>query len=360
MRVIQLCETLSYGDGISNHALLMQEALSQAGYKTETYSNGIDKNVPAGIAKLYSNKLKVKPDDIILLEFGLAGRVAREIEKYKCRKILYYHNITPARFFTGFNNRLAIDIIQGYRLVRRWAQEGIFDAVWTCSQFNRDDLLAQGYPKEIITCLPGPLMLLPAEEQHPNPQIAETYGDGRTNILFVGRISPHKKQADIIRAFAYYQRHIDDRARLFLIGSGNDEPYGQAIKKYIEQIDAQNIIFPGHLTDEEVLALYQCADVFLCMSEHEGFCAPLIEAMHFGVPIIAYAAAAVPETLGGTGILLHEKDPMLIAKWIEQLVCNETLRERIIKDQRERERFFDQRRTSRAVVDAIAAFANTP
>ena len=360
MRVIQLCESMSYGDGMSNHTLLIKEGLRGVGIDTEIYSDSIQKNVPEGAAKLYSDKLKVRPDDIVLLQFGLGGRVARDIERFKCRRMLYFHNITSPHFFTGFNNKAAVEIIQGYRLAHRWAETGTFDAVLTCSSFNRDTLLELGFPRGIITNLPGPLMLLPSESQIPDAKMVAKYSDGRTNVLFVGRISPHKKQADIVRAFTYYQRHIDRGARLFLIGGGSDEPYGRAVKEYIAQIGAENVIFPGHLTDEEVLALYKCADIFLCMSEHEGFCQPIIEAMHFDIPVIAYAAAAIPETMGGTGVLLHEKDPILTAKWMEKLMCDETFRDEIIAKQREREHFFDQKRTTQCVVDAIKRFADAP
>lgn len=360
MRVIQLCESLSYGDGISNHTLLIQDGLRDAGIETMIYADSINEGVAPEAARPYTEKLKVRPDDVLLLQFGLGGRVAREIEKFKCRKMMYFHNITPAHFLAGFDNKAAVEIIQGYRLAHKWVEDGTFDAVLTCSSFNRDTLLEIGFPEQIITCVPGPLMMLPEDDITPDARTIKEYSDWRTNILFVGRISPNKKQDDIIQAFAYYQKHFDRGARLFLIGGGSDSTYGQTVRKYVSEIGVQNVIFPGHLTDEEIVALYECADVFLCMSEHEGFCNPIMEAMYYDVPVIAYAAAAIPETMGGAGVLLQEKDPVLTAKWIDRLVHDTALRERILAGQRKRINEFQQNGVTEKTTNAIIDFAKAP
>jgi glycosyltransferase involved in cell wall biosynthesis len=163
----------------------------------------------------------------------------------------------------------------------------------------------------------------------------ERMNDGRHNILFVGRISPNKKQEDVIRAFCCYRKEYDPESRLILIGSaGSMENYLEALKDYVRQLGLEeSVVFPGHIRFAEILAYYRTADVFLCMSEHEGFCVPLVEAMYFGVPIAAYAAAAVPDTLGNGGLLLDSKEPAYAAAAMDRIIRDEGLRALIRKGQ---------------------------
>lgn len=156
-----------------------------------------------------------------------------------------------------------------------------------------------------------------------------------TNILFTGRIVPNKKQEDIIKSFYYYQKYYNAESRLFLVGSyrGMDDYYNR-LKKYAEELGVKNVVFTGHIKFNSILAYYHLADVFLCMSEHEGFCIPLVEAMHFQIPIVACDHAAVGETLGTGGILLPSSDCLLAAGAIDRVVCDGGLRNKIIENQK--------------------------
>ena len=179
--------------------------------------------------------------------------------------------------------------------------------------------------------------------------------DARRNLLFVGRISPNKKQEDVIRAFACYRRRYDRESRLTLIGSaGGTENYLESLKAYARKLGLEDsVVFPGHIRFDEILAYYRTADVFVCMSEHEGFCVPLIEAMYFGVPIAAYGAAAVPDTLGGGGLLLDSKDPGLAAAAIRRIVTDGALRRRIRREQEKVLRRFSQEETEKTMTGCI-------
>ena len=138
--------------------------------------------------------------------------------------------------------------------------------------------------------------------------VRRLYGDGRTNMLFVGRIIPNKRIDDLIRAFAVFQRYVDPRSRLLLVGDyRGHERYYDRLQEMVRGFDLDEVVFTGHVDDDDLTAYYSVADLFLCLSEHEGYCVPLIEAMSFGVPVIAYDAGAVPETLRGGGMLLREK-----------------------------------------------------
>jgi glycosyltransferase involved in cell wall biosynthesis len=174
-------------------------------------------------------------------------------------------------------------------------------------------------------------------QQSPDARIFNRYSYKRgTNIVFVGRISPNKKQEDLLAIFSIYQKYYDHEARLFLVGSYDiNDSYYQRLITYLNMLGVRNAYFTGHVKFQEVLAYYKIADIFVCMSEHEGFCVPLIEAMLFNIPIIAYDAGAIKETLGDGGILVRNKNYIEIAGLIDYLKNNQGIRARIVKNQKE-------------------------
>ncbi|MEP7198340.1 MAG: glycosyltransferase, partial [Chloroflexota bacterium] len=169
--------------------------------------------------------------------------------------------------------------------------------------------------------------------------------DGVVNILFVGRVAPHKKQDDLIRFLSVY-RQINPRARLILVGSwGGTERYLAWLKSIAATLGVSaHVNFAGHVSDSELLATYQSAHLFVCLSAHEGFCVPLVEAMALGVPIMAYASTGVPHTLGGAGVLLREKRWDVMAALAETLLNDSALRAAIIAGQHERVKAFTPER----------------
>ena len=358
MRIIQLIEMLVTGDGMGNHAILTHNLLKQAGYHVETYACAIGPTVPQGLAQVFTPDIDIKPDDIILLQFGSGGTIGDCIKNFACRKVMVYHNITPPRFFEGYDETGYRFTTWGQRLIRDWVENDVFDALIALSQYSLDELREMGIPREKTYLLPGCLMPLHSYSQDADKEALEDYQDGHTNILFVGRVAPNKKQQDIIRAFAYYQKYMDPGAKLILVGGGMNSPYGEAIREYIEELDVENVIFPGFISTETLVAIYKSADVFVCMSEHEGFCIPLVEAMVYGVPIIAYDAAAVAGTLGGAGILIRDKDPALVSKWIQRIVNDKKLREAVIESQNRRLEDFEQSIIEKAMLDILEDFIN--
>lgn len=355
MKIIQTIECLAYGDGMGNHTILTHHLLKQAGYHVETYAGSMI-NVPPGVAKPYWDGFSVERDDVVLFHCGGWSPVAENVVTLPCRKIMVYHNITPPNFFVGYhflNYKVTSD---GYSLVKQWARDFVFDAVLAFSKYNYDDLIKLGFSKENTFYFPGYLIPMLEYKEMPDEDMMEDFSDGIPNILFVGRIAPNKKQEDIVRAFAYYQNHIDRSARLIFVGGGENDAYCKAIKQYIENLELENVIFPGHISSAALIALYQCADVFVCMSEHEGFCIPLIEAMLFDVPVLAYNATAVPDTLGDAGILLDKKEPAYVAKWIERVVNDKNLRKKILDGQRKRLKYYDQKIAGQKMLDFLRDF----
>ncbi|HEU0105791.1 MAG TPA: glycosyltransferase, partial [Vicinamibacteria bacterium] len=164
--------------------------------------------------------------------------------------------------------------------------------------------------------------------------VRRLYDDGRTNIVFVGRIIPNKKIDDLIRVFALYQRLFDRQSRLLLVGDyRGQEKYYDRLQDLVRERHAEEVVFTGQVDDDELRAAYASADLFLCLSEHEGFCVPLLEAMAFGIPVVAFDAGAVRETLRGGGVLLRDKEPAAVAGLVRRLLTDDALRARVMETQ---------------------------
>jgi glycosyltransferase involved in cell wall biosynthesis len=199
------------------------------------------------------------------------------------------------------------------------------------SEFNRRELEHAGYAHTGVL----PIVLdLDAYRRAPSPVVRRVYRDGRTNILFVGRVIPNKKIDDLIRVFAVYQRYVEPRSRLILVGDNRgQERYLDRLQEMVRRFDLDEVVFTGHVDDDDLMAYYSVADAFLCLSEHEGFCVPLVEAMSLGVPVVAYDAGAVADTLRGGGVLLKDKSPEIVAELLGALVAEGPLRRAILRTQ---------------------------
>lgn len=335
MRVIQMLATMAYGDAVGNDALAIDKALKTAGYNTCIYAENIGKRIPAGTVQHISAVPKLTGEDIILYHLSVGTDLNRKIADYPGRKIIIYHNITPCEFFIGYNPTL-------WQVCKNGRDETIFlaDKAEYCladSNYNKSELQRYGY-KCPIDVLP---ILIPFDDyrQTPNKDVMDRYsGDGFTNILFTGRIAPNKCQHDIIAAFYQYHKYYNEKSRLILVGNYvGTERYYEDLRMYAEQLGIEKeVVFPGHIGFDEILAYYHLADIFLCMSEHEGFCVPLVEAMYFSIPVIAYDSSAISDTLSGSGFLLKEKDPLMTAGVIDYILNNEKTRETIVQRGKER------------------------
>lgn len=326
--------TLSYGDAVSNDAIAIKNVLESMGFRTQIYAENIDSRLKKGTASIIEKMPTLKKDDVIIYHKAYGTELSFRLPEYPCRKILRYHNITPPRFFNEYSPATVWGTSYGLDGVEYLADK--VDYCLAVSEFNKQDLLNMGY-KCKIDVLP---ILIPFRDydKTPSSRVIQKYNDDYINILFTGRISPNKKQEDIIKAFYYYNKYINPKSRLFLVGNFNGmEKYYDRLNRYVEALRLTNSVhFTGHIKFDEILAYYKTADLFLCMSEHEGFGVPLAEAMYFNIPIVAYAAAAVPSTLGGSGVLLEKKDPKLTAEVMNVVLCDRTLREKIIEGQKKR------------------------
>lgn len=352
MKIYQVLVTLQRGDAIGNHAMLLADLLRKHGYQVETYAYNIGKGFSGKQDHVYDLRKIPQPkqNDLVLYHLCEASPFNRLIQTWKCKKIAIYHNVTPPHFFAWLDQGVAAHQKESLKEVA--SLKNTFDQIIADSPFNKQELIRMGFPEEKIVTIPIMIQFSDYAQQ-PDEKTIETWKDGRTNILFVGRVAPNKKQEDIIRGFAWYKKHIDTQARLILIGSAFSETYLYYLKEYIAALGVEDVVFPGHISFQEILGFYRSADVFLCMSEHEGFCAPLIEAMFFHVPIVAYDSTAIASTLGNGGILLKQKNPVLVGKTIELLMKDQQLREQVIEEEKERIELFSLERVGRQFLKTI-------
>lgn len=355
MRIVQMLPTLSYGDAVGNDVIALDRALKSAGYKTGIYAERIGNRIPSGIARSLMSIPKLSDDDIVLYHLSTGSELNFKVMGYGGKKVIIYHNITPSEFYTGYSPvlwHLCQYGIDGVKYLSDKADYCLAD-----SEFNKQDLIRLGY-KCPIDVLP---ILIPFDDylKEPNREVLQKYsGDGYTNILFTGRIAPNKCQEDLIAAFYQYHKYYNEKSRLILVGNyAGLENYYEKLLKYTEDLGiSENVIFTGHIGFDEILAYYKAADLFLCMSEHEGFCVPLVEAMTFDIPVVAYESTAISSTLGGSGFLLKEKNPLETAGVINYILENNDLREQLVEGQRERLKDFSHETIEKQFLSCLKKF----
>ena len=352
-RIIQIVSSLNFGDAVGNDVIAIKNALQANGIVTEIYTLSIHKKIPKGTAKHIRRLPVLKKNDIVIYHFASADPLAETIKQLDCVKILRYHNITPPQFFKKYDSESEKNVSVGLKQVREL--KDYINYVMTVSDFNKRDLQEMGYqcPMYVVP------ILIQFEDyaQEPTTEIVEKYSDDIKNIVFVGRIAPNKKIEDIISVFEYYHKNIDTNTRLIIVGAYNEKnKYYEFLQKLVKKLSINNIIFTGHIAFRDILAYYRTADVFLCMSEHEGFCVPLAEAMYFKVPIVAYASTAIPGTLNGCGVLVDSKEPATVAESLKEVLENPEYKQKILEGEERRLSDFDNEVVKKqlfAVLDQI-------
>ncbi|HXY39977.1 MAG TPA: glycosyltransferase [Vicinamibacteria bacterium] len=328
--VHQLLAALSYGDAIGNEALAIQRQLRGSGHASEIFAELVHPRVAHLARPLQEYREVSAPDTVCIYHFSIGSAAGRLIHGAPDRLVVVYHNITPARFFLGFHRHLAGLCHHGRRELQAFA--GRTELALGDSEFNRQELEAAGFATTSVL----PIVLdLSLYERKPSPVMRRLYDDGRLNVLFVGRIIPNKRIEDLIRCFAAFQRWHQPRSRLLLVGDYRGfERYLDRLRRLALELRVEEVVFTGQLDDQELYACYRLADVYLCLSEHEGFCVPLQEAMVFNLPVVAYETGAVRETLHGGGLLLQDKSPELVAEVLDRLTHGSELRTTVLASQR--------------------------
>ena len=327
IEIHQFVHTLSYGDAISGEVLALQRCFRAHGCSSEIYAINIH---PAykGMAHEYRD-FPVDCAGQVLLHYSLGSPLNDlYLSLKKASRSLVYHNLTPARWFYGVNPRIVADIERGVRELPELCAQT--QRIIADSRFNAGELKALGFQAEVLE-----LPIDPARwAVETNQGIAALVsGDPGLHLLHVGRLAPNKCIEDIIKIFHFLHCYIQKNSTLWLVGIDTDtELYSFALRQLARQLRVYEAVrFVGCMADSEVKALYQGASAYLCMSEHEGFCLPVVEAMHFGLPVISYASSALPDTVAGGGILVRQKRHAEIAELIAHVAEDRGLRAQLVQ-----------------------------
>ncbi|MFN8062006.1 MAG: glycosyltransferase [Vicinamibacterales bacterium] len=328
-RAHQVLATLGYGDAIGNEVLGIQRVLRRAGYESEIFVETVDPRLEALTVDYRELPDRSDAEQLLIHHFSIGSRASRIAYALPDRMMLVYHNITPPEYFVGVHPLLVQLCYMGRRELQAYRNRCVL-AVGD-SVFNQQELDRAGFPRTDV------LPVVPSFDHlavTPDSRVLGAYDDGWTNVLFVGRIIPNKKIEDVIRIFHAYKTRHNPRSRLLLVGSfGGFELYYAMLQQLIATLHVPDVFFLGHVTNHELTACYDVADLFLCASEHEGFCVPLIEAFHKRVPVLAYAATAVPATLDGGGVLYETKNPWYVATIMDELLSDAELEDAAVRTQ---------------------------
>lgn len=342
--VHQVLPSLHVADASGAHTLHARDALRRAGFESEVFVDHVDPELEAEVMRFEALDDHVAGSKTaIIYQFAVGSRLADLLISRSEPLIVNYHNLTPASFFWKWSPDWLVAVELGrsqlYRLARR-AVHAI-----AVSEFNERDLLASGYAS---TSVVPPFVDVSAFE--PASQDARGPGPAQkprgATWLFVGKLLPHKAAHDLVRALAAYRAAYDPDARLVLLGGHPVGSYAGAVRMYAESLGLKEaVVMTGAASDAELVAAYAGADVFVCLSDHEGFCFPLLEALNREVPVVAYAAGAVPATLGHAGVLVGDKSGPEVAAAVHRVVSDGSLRERLVAEGRAQLARFDLGRT---------------
>ncbi|MCW2967199.1 MAG: glycosyltransferase [Solirubrobacteraceae bacterium] len=288
MRLHQVLSGAGPYDAITREALAIRDLAGSWGHDGADYAVHIDPRMGRRMRPFA--ELAAAPGDTLLIHYSAYAPKLGSVLEHPGRKILLSHNVTPARWFWEHDAQLALQCALGRRELPQFAAR--CDDVVGDSLFNAREI---GFDRALPLVLPG---IDAAAPLPPEPE-------GPPTVLFVGRLVPHKRQDELIRAIALLRRHRDPQARLVLVGEPLHERYYEALVALAESVAPGGVVFERSLDDAALAARYRSAHAFLCLSEHEGFCVPLLEAFQHGVPVVARPRGAVTETVGDAA-LLHD------------------------------------------------------
>lgn len=341
------------GDAIGDSARRVRDLLRARGCASEIFALTLDDDLRGDVRPF--DDPAARRGDVTIFHFALPSPMTAAFATLPGGRVLQYHNITPAHFFAPYDANL-------FRLASIGRQElatlvGHVDLALGDSDYNRQELEALGFAPTGV--MPIAVDLARITEAPPRPALAHILEDGLINFLFVGRIAPNKKIEDHIRLAEHFKRYVDVYYRFIFVGRTDAVPaYYRTIRALMLEYDMpkDRFFFTGPVPDADLAAYYRHADVYISLSEHEGFCVPLLEAMAADVPVLAYGTTAVPETMGGAGVVFTPKDLELAAEWLGVLAYDGAVRRRVIEGQRTRLADFGDARMSGELDRLIAEF----
>jgi L-malate glycosyltransferase len=354
LNVDQFVPVLLPHDAVGNHTLQTHRALERGGMNARIWAVSVHPQL-ARWGRSYRKfpRAAQRGGRRVLLyqAASISGGIVDLLVQRPEPKVINYHNLTPAAFYQPYEPATAQELRDAARELERLARQvrvAIAD-----SEFNAADLRAMGVQDVRVV----PPYLGPSLRAEPDQAALGALDAGRTGIelLFVGRIVPNKTHQHLVRMMAAMRAAIDPGARLHVVGPPGPETYRQMVVGLAERLVPGGVVFTGAVSDAELAAHYRHADAYVCLSEHEGFNLPLVEAMDAGLPVVAYDAGAVGETLGGTGVLLRTTEPRAVAEVVARVVGDGELRADLTRRQRARASELESFPRDEAMVRALRA-----
>lgn len=352
--VHQFLPVFAAGDAIGNHVLRIRDTLRTAGYDSEIFADDIHPPVRRHARPFLDFRPPADGRGVHLLyHLSTGSRMAAWLAEQTAPLAVDYHNITPAEYFDRWQPAAAQVARAARAEMRRLASStdyGLAD-----STYNALELTDEGYPDTaVVPILVDFTDYDAAPDTATLTRLRRRAESGGAHWLFVGRVAANKCQHDVVAAFAAYRQLFDPRARLSIVGGRTLLLYARALERLADELGVADAVdFTDNLKFPQLLAHYRAADVFVSLSEHEGFCVPLVEAMHFGVPTVAFASTAVPETVGDATLLLPDKDALAVAVAVRRVLTDDVLRKGMIEAGHRRVEHFSLDHNRRRLLEAL-------
>jgi glycosyltransferase involved in cell wall biosynthesis len=341
VRVDQVIPSLASRDAIGVSSLNLRDGLRAAGIESDIYYGSFTPDVEQE-GRPVIELGRATRGRWLLYQASIGSPVYDILAARSEPKLVNYHNITPASLLRDWEPAVAYEASLGRDQLARLAPQSRFAVA--DSAFNESELLALGYSGTAVVPL---LIEMHSKSESPDPDLTDRLQrrkerEGGADLLYVGKISPHKAPHDLVKMLEVLRRIHDPAARLHLIGSPLGETYEPALRAFIAELGLEDAVnLPGSVSGAELEAYFRAADVFVMASDHEGFCVPLAEAMGHGVPIVAYGVAAVPETVADAGLVLSDKSALPFAAAVGRVLQDPQLSSMLAAAGRQRAAGFD-------------------
>ncbi|MGQ9662599.1 MAG: glycosyltransferase [Kiritimatiellia bacterium] len=331
-RIDQILAGFAEGDAISHEARVLRAILLKWGFASEIFVE--DGHISPAMRhecrplSTYAGA----PGDVVIHHYSIASGAVDVFCSAPGKKVVVYHNVTPPEFYQGFDDGLAARLAEARARLPDVLR--VSDAIWADSAFNAREIEALGIGSVRVFPL---IFSVEVFEYVPDARIMQAFAGAMRNVLFVGRIAPNKRVEELVLGFAYYHYGLNRQSRLILVGSDRSAPrYYLMLRMLARELGLTTVCFERYASPAGLCAYYRCADVFVTASEHEGYCLPLVEAMHMRVPVIAKKRGGMPETLASAGILYDEASPEELAVLIHRTIEDERLRGEVLRSQERR------------------------
>ena len=330
--VHQITAGFAAGDAISLEAVAIREACRTLGLESEIYVP-VEHTAPS--CRHLVRPLEdytPSPSALLVYHFSIQTPATEVFRRAVQRKVVVYHNITPASFFRAFDDAVANQLDGARRELAEVA--GLADAVWADSAFNAAEISALGIRNVKVLPL---LFSASAFDVPPDPVVRRGMSGPSKKVLFVGRMAPNKCVEELIEAFAWYHKGIERQSELILVGSERSCPrYFAMLRMFAAELDLMSVSFVRYASPAGLVAYYEGANLFMTTSRHEGYCLPVVEAMFKGVPVLARQTGGVPEAMDGAGVMFDEASPQELAGLMHRMMSDPALRGEVLASQQAR------------------------